>query len=330
VHRFIVGTGRCGSTLLSKMMGRHPRVASIFEYFNGIDGGRRFQPAPMSGADYRDMICACHPFLHMVLVRDYPVPEVVYPVDAPDARIGRHDEMPWILGTTIPQLTREPDALYDETRAFLARQPELPAPEHARQLFDWWTRRLGREVWIERSGAAIDYMGELDRAFEDARFVHIHRQGEEAALSMREHHAFRLAIMLANDLPAGTGRSADDLRAAVPDDDHIGRLLASRPPPEPFGQWWSGQVANGVSARERIDADRYHEVRFEDLLERPRDVLAEVADFLALPRPEGDWYEDGAALVRSAPPPRLPDLDPDERAALVAACAPGNAALGRG
>ena len=37
MDRFIVGTGRCGSTLLSRMLACHPAVCSIFEFFNGLD-----------------------------------------------------------------------------------------------------------------------------------------------------------------------------------------------------------------------------------------------------------------------------------------------------
>src|SRR5262245_66321379 len=86
LNRFIVGTGRCGSTLLSTMIAKNPAVLSLFEFFNGLDGTRRFRREPMTGAEYRDLICEVHPFLHMVLERGYDVPEVTYPFEAPGAR----------------------------------------------------------------------------------------------------------------------------------------------------------------------------------------------------------------------------------------------------
>ena len=52
MRRFIVGTGRCGSTLLSRMIRENPQVVSLFEYFNGLDVRRRFSKAPMSGAAF--------------------------------------------------------------------------------------------------------------------------------------------------------------------------------------------------------------------------------------------------------------------------------------
>ena len=336
MNRFIVGTGRCGSTLLSTMIAENPAVLSLFEFFNGLDGTRRFQPAPMSGSAYRDLICEVHPFLHMVLERGYDVPEVTYPFGARGAPFGargarfdRKTGVPWVLGVTLPRLSDAPDALYDALRAFLERAPARPPAAHASALFAWLMERCGRSVWVERSGAALDYLGELDARFEDARFLHIHRTGEEAALSMREHHAFRLAIMLTFQLPPGTGRSTEQLRRAAPDDDRIGQMLASRPSAEYFGRFWTEQVRRGMAAVPKLDPRRYHEVRFEDLVARPRELIAEVAEFLELPDAQGAWLERAAGLVRGAPKSRADELPPDEAERLREACRPGNALLGR-
>ena len=329
MNRFIVGTGRCGSTLLSTMIAENPAVLSLFEFFNGLDGTRRFQREPLSGAAYRDLICEVHPFLHMVLERGYDVPEVTYPFGAEGARFDRKSGVPWVLGVTLPRLSEQPDALYDEVRSWLARQPPRPAAGHASALFAWLMQRGGRQVWVERSGAALDYLGDLDASFSEARFLHIHRAGEEAALSMREHHAFRLAIMLTFQLAPGTGRSTGELLRAAPDDDRIGQLLEARPSAEYFGRFWTEQVRRGMAAVPKLDPRRYHVVRFEDLVAQPRDVIAEVAEFLELPDPHGPWLAAAAALVRGAPPSRSADLPPDEAARLREACAPGNALLGR-
>lgn len=307
-------------------------VASISEYLNGLDGGRRFSREPLSGPEFTEMICAVHPFLARVLERGYPVPEVTYPYDAAGARFPRGKGLPWILGTTLPELSDHPDALYDELREFTSVLPPRPAAEQHRALFQWITDRIGRSVWVERSGAAIDYLGDLDAAFPGARFVHIHREGEEAALSMREHHAFRLAVMLVYRLPPGTGSSPDALEAfarAEDEADEIGRLLASRPPAEYFGRFWTDQVLRGFRALARLDPARYREVRFEDLLARPEEVLEEVAGFLALPDPAGGWRGKAAALVRGAPASRAAALPAAERERLREVCRPGNVLLGR-
>jgi len=61
MERFIVGTGRCGSTLLSRMLGLNPETLSLFEYFNGLDVFRRFAPEPVSGAEFADLIASAAP-----------------------------------------------------------------------------------------------------------------------------------------------------------------------------------------------------------------------------------------------------------------------------
>ncbi len=329
MNRFIVGTGRCGSTLLSTMIAENPAVLSLFEYFNGLDGTRRFRHEPMTGAEYRDLICEVHPFLHMVLERGYDVPEVTYPFAAPGARFDRKSGVPWVLGVTLPRLSEQPDVLYDALRAWLEPQPARPPAEHAAALFVWLMQRTGRTAWVERSGGALDYLGDLDARFAGARFLHIHRAGEEAALSMREHHAYRLAIMLSYQLAPGTGRSTAELRRSAPDDDRIGQMLESRPSAEYFGRFWTEQVRHGMAAVPKLDPLRYQALRFEDLVARPRETIREVAEFLELPDANGAWLAAAAALVRGAPPSRAVELPDDEAERLREACRPGNTLLGR-
>ena len=83
MDRFIVGTGRCGSTLLSRMLAENPATLSIFEYFNGLDVVRRFAPEPIDGAAFAELIAAEQPFVTAVLRRGYEVAEITYPFRDP-------------------------------------------------------------------------------------------------------------------------------------------------------------------------------------------------------------------------------------------------------
>jgi hypothetical protein len=332
VDRFIVGTGRCGSTLLSRMLAEHRGVLSLFELFNGLDGARRFAPGPLSGAEFAALFAGVQPFIDAVLARGYPVEEVVYPF-GDGARYRRGDACPYVLVSLLPRLTDAPDALFDAACAFAAAQPPRSAPDHFRALFEWLGARLGRPAWIERSGSSIEYLGPLSQAFPAARFVHLHRDGPEVALSMREHHAYRLPICLLYDAPLANGLRVSqlggiDLRAAPRAGDAISQILESRPPAHLFGRYWCDQIARGVPAARALPPERLLELRFEELVAGPADALARIEHFFMLP-PDPGWIARAAALVRGVPPLRAPALPAAEREALQAACAPGLALLRR-
>ena len=336
MDRFIVGTGRCGSTLLSKMIAEHPDVLSLFECFNGLDVTTRFAADPISGALFAERLSVTQPFINAVVRRGYPVDEVKYPyADTPvgpsHGRHRREDALPWLLVAMLPRLSADPDALFDETIAFARRQPERTPRDHYHALFDWLGHRLGRPCWIERSGSSVDYAGELVRVFDDARFVHLHRDGAEVALSMRAHHAYRLPISLIYDVEIEPGKRVSQgpplaLHDAPTGDDTISRILQSQPDPAAFGRYFSDQIERGVSGLAGLPPERLRVISFERLLASPLEVVGEIADFFELPeRP--DWQARAAALVRAAPPNRAVDLDAATRAALKEACSPGQASL---
>lgn len=314
------------------MLAEYPDACSIFEYFNGLDATRRFS-ATLDGPAFAELIAAEQPFVTAVLRRGYPVSEITYPFDA-GGRQGRGDPLPWILVSTLPRLTDEPDALFAEVIAFARSLAEAPVVEHHRALFDWLTHRLGRALWIERAGSSIDYLGSLYESFPEASFLHIHRDGRECALSMREHHAYRLPISILYQAPTDDGVPLAqlgplDLHAEPTGDDPISRVLASRPSADYFGRYWNDQIERGFAALPHIAPGRRAEVRFEDLVADPRGELGRIAGFFDLDPTRDGWIERAAALVRGVPPTRFPTLPEAEREALETACASGHDRLGR-
>lgn len=332
MERFIVGTGRCGSTLLSRMIAEQPDVLSVFEFFNGLDMTKRFRRGSVDGAEVAALISQEHPFVTMVLKRGYAVEEITYPF-GPNARYARDQGLPWVLVSTLPRLTDDPDSLFDELVAFAKTLPSQELPDQYEALFGWLAQRLGKRCWIERSGSSIDYVGELHTLYPQARFLHIHRDGHETALSMREHAAYRLAIYFLFQMESEGAPAIDELRgldpAATPsDDDPVSRILASRPPVELYGKYWSQELQHGLPAAGRLHATQYREVRFEDVIARPEETLREIAEFFDIDA-GGGWRERAAALVRGVPPTRYDALPADEQERLAGACRPGMQLLGR-
>lgn len=326
MDRFVVGSGRCGSTLLSLMLAIHPRVLNLSEFFNGLDMGKRFSPEPCSGHEFAELIGAEQPVVTAVIRRGYEVSEVVYPFGHPGASYRREDPLPWLLVTLLPRITDRPDELNDALLARAAEFPSRPPVDHYRALFEWLGDQLGRDCWIERSGSSIHYAADLVHAFPSARFVHLHRSGVEVALSMREHHAYRLPISLIYDAPLDDGTLPSELGpidffSAPRDGDAISRVLESRPSPAFFGRYWSDQIAAGIEGMRGLGPDRLLTIDFDDLVRNPRRELERVARFFLLPEPETDWVSEASRLVRRIPPTRFDALDPSQQGPLRESCA---------
>lgn len=321
MERFVVGTGRCGSTLLSTMLAEHRDVVSIHELFTGLDWNRRFAPGLVSGKQFATLIGAEQPVTTAVLARGHTSDEIRYPFGGRQARYQPGDPVPWLLITMLSRLTDDPDPLFDEVMAFAVARPDAPLADHYRSLFDLLAARFGGSVWIERSGSSLDYLDGLIDLYPDARFVHIHRDGPEAALSIREHPFFRLGVtFLLGLLPEiDDGDDAETI---------VSRIVDTPPPCWAVGRYWSDQVLRGFRALPRLDRQQFLQVRFEDLVIAPHIVLGQIAAFFELPADDG-FIDRASAMARGLPPPRLGTLTPDERDELVAACRPGQVLLGR-
>jgi hypothetical protein len=314
------------------MLAENPSTLSLFEFFTGLDPLRRFDTQPVSGKRFRDLISQDQPFVTAVLRRGYEVAEITYPFAT--GRYKCDDKLPWILVAVLPRLSGDPDALFDEVVALASSLPEQPLSVHYRQLFGWLATRMDTDHWIERSGSSIDYLGSLHTLFPTARFVHIHRDGHEAALSMREHHAYRLPISLLYGAPTDCGKQISeigplDLDRAPTEDDAVSQILASRPAAKYFGYYWTDQVLHGFRALRRLNADQYLEVRFEDLVTTPEAVLRAISEFFALDPDRGSWISHASHLVRGLPPTRFDQLPRGEQEELAQACRPGQRLLGR-
>jgi len=332
--RFVVGTGRCGSTLLSRMLATNAKVLNVFELFSGLDPRFRFTDRPVPGPELARHLRLDHPMLTMVMRRGGEVPEVVYPFGAPGVRHRLGDPVPWALAIAIPRISDDPDRLFDALLARVEAAPTRPLAQHYRDLFDWLAAQAGKVCWIERSGTSIDYLADLVRFFPEARFVHIHRDGREAALSMREYAVLRVAVAVMNGLAGEIEYTHEALeRLEREDGPAIDRLLATRSPIELYGKYWSDQIMSGERARRKLPPEVFLDVRFEDLVTRPVEVLSRITAFLDLPRDDGSgdgaWIERAAALSHGLPKARAPELPPDERARLDAAVRGAMVLVGR-
>lgn len=336
---FVLSTGRCGSTALSAMLNLHPRILSLSEFFSftGIapfawrnPGGRRIWRA-----------LAAQPRRTRLMLAE-PYGEALYDFDRPGARHTRAD-IPPILCTVLPHIAgdqEDSENLLERLHPAVLARPRQPAADHYRALFAWLCDAFGRDVWIERSGASLLFASTLIRAFPDARFVHLYRDGREAALSMSRHYLYRL---IAGTLGQFRRLGADPygLIASDPGWDRkalrlyrISRLLPARalaprsaPPLDDFGKLWSAMVERSEMLLGDLPPERVHRLRFEDICADPRERLADLIEFVDPALRDGTWLVRAAGLAR-APRRRFPELPDCRQAQLAAACRPGLHILG--
>ncbi len=333
---FVVGTGRCGSTLLARLCNLHPVLLSVSEFFLELDDP--FPCGPITGAALWRRMASSPPVIDVLLRHRVEPPEVLYPVDS-GRRFNRWSGVPHVCCVTLPHLTEDPDGLFDELGAFVTSLAPAPAPELYRATFAWLANRLGKRAWIERSGGSLAMLPQFVRGFPEARFVHLYRNGIDTALSMRESALYRFEI-LRSDLRARAGYdpydgqpvptdalvAPEELRCVLPETFDADRYLGMNIPLARFGALWSKLTRSGLRTLGALEPQRVHHLSYERLLADPDRELLALAGFLGLSQSK-EWVAAALPLVQ-APRPRVRLSDIDLRA-LEVACRPGNRELAR-
>jgi hypothetical protein len=340
IPTFVVGTGRCGSTMISNMLRDHPSVLSLSEFFSLVTDGSRltepFSPEPMDGRRFWKIVGATTPFMtfqiRMRSVR--PADHLLYPYDEADARYSVETGVPSIVLIALPHLTADPVALYDLMQAETAGWPVRPIADHYRSLFGWLVDRFGKKMWIERSGASLGRISLLLELFPEARFIHIARDGRDVAISMEEESGFRIAHVtnvIAQHLGVDPLLSSDrtgienvpgELRRFLPENFTPALLDSYRIPVSQCVGPWVRQIQTGVEALGALPANRVLNLRYEDFFADPLRQINALASFLGRDFCDEEWAARCAAAIRQ-PRSSWRNLPADVAANLTEACRPG-------
>jgi len=336
--RFIVGTGRCGSTILSKMIDRHPGVAVLSEFMISLDFYGKFGERPVSGDELERLLdCGLESTGEMKkIVTHLATPEITFdaaaapaPVDASHYRDG---VLPDLVLLPLGPLFDDPPKVFDEILAFARRQPTRLLSEQYEALFGWVTQRAGKTIWIERSGGSIASLPELVELFPRGRFLHLHRDPLDVALSMRTHNHFRLRAFKQYGLETADGiRWSDlderDLNNEQPMSPRLRAVFDHPVPLECFLRDWSESTLRGMRAVKQLAPEQYGEIRFEDLMADPEAALRRIVAFFALPEEPG-WIDEACAMLRSGQAAHA-EPDAEQRALLDRYCHAANVLLDR-
>ena len=339
---FIVGTGRCGSTMLSKMVRQHPTCLSISEFFGPVsDFGFLlepiFSPTPIDGQQFWRLIANSYHRLNFILRHGLRTNEVLYPM-AVTSRYNQKTGIPAILRTALPHLTDKPDSLFDELHNWVLQLPCASAMEHFQAMFQHLASRFGKTHWVERTGGSVRVVQQLAESFPEARFLHMVRDGRNTAISMSRHIGFRMVLIcfqqiqilgidpFQTDERTGISNLPENLYRLLPENFTAEAFWDYKISPVLFGHYWSGEIKLGVNALSQLPQERVKTLYFEDFLDNPVPQVKALAEFLdedVLTTAEVEnWIQQSAAMVGKSRS-QWQDLPPQEREELHQACLPG-------
>jgi hypothetical protein len=300
---FVVGSGRCGSTLLSNLLRTSDQVLSLSEVLTVIGGRKAFEERALAGPEMWELLSRPQPDM-MALLRRGAVPEVL--IDRAEWLGRAMPEVPPLLLIPLPHLCDDPATVHAALRTEVLAYPVRSPAQHLAQVFEWLGERFGRRTWIERSGGSSTYVELLVAHFPRAKFVHLLRDGRDCALSMSRHPLFRLrmARYLTRD---------DDLDAE--------RGLDMDIPLDRFAAFWSALMIHARVVLSKLDPERVLVLRYEDLCADPAAELERLARFIGVASLRG---AEASAIAEIAPRSggwrALPE---HERQRLERACRPG-------
>lgn len=309
---FVVGSGRCGSTLLSEMLERHRSVLSLSEAF--LEGGRRVLKLPsISGNDLWHALDTPSVIVQVLLTHRLEGVELRYDVDDGTSSGSRAVGVSSFRGISLARISSQPDQLAAQVADELRTARDAPPGVLLTRLFTSLARRADRDIWIERTGGSMWFTADLIRCFPNARFVHIHRDPGETIRSMAANTYFRLVLLRyicrtterwdpypdtwdrvlpLRDVPDGSAH-----RWAHPDAFDRDRFLEWRPPTAALELLWLVQMRAGLRALRKLPPDRVTDVSYERLVTDTDGALDALASHLGLPD-DPTWAARARALVR--------------------------------
>lgn len=247
---FLIGAARSGTSLTYKVLSLHPELAYISNWV------ARYPRLPPLAALNR-------------LNRRFPARSL-------EVWFGKTGDNAYVYGKTRPTADRvvpmpaEAERLYRRCGI-----PELPGDpqatdrdvERLRRSFEQIRRWAGGRALITKRVADNRRIPTLLRAFPDARFIEIVRDGRAVAASLRKVDWWDDHILFwAGASPAELERQGEDPWAVAATN-------------------WVEEVRAIEAGRAAVPAAQWHSIGYEDFIGAPGETIADMVGFLGLSRP---------------------------------------------
>lgn len=319
---FVVGTGRCGSTLISNILQEHTSILSLSEFFISLSP-LAFSKKELDGKEFWAILATPRQKATQMLKYDIGIAEFLY-----QSREG----VPPILLMTLPHISQEPEKLFLEIKDFVLQLPHDILANQYLQIFDWLCHHFNKKLWVERSGGSLRFIPSLLELFPNAKFIHITRDGRECVMSMRRHNAFRLA-MIQSMIKEITG--LDPYFSVIPEEklESLGELAKLLPdrfdveayhnfviPIERFGRLWSSQIVTGLQNMRNIRQENILSLRYEEILSNPSQQIRQLLAFISEDFADESFIENVSRMVDANKTLTWTKIGEDERNQLFKAC----------
>jgi hypothetical protein len=268
---FIVGTGRCGSTVFHRLLAAHPQLM----WLSGVSYSYPKKPVWNQMA----VRAVGNPVLRQLVGRWV----------RPGEQYRFWDTYAYGFSEPCRDLVRSDVSARVKKQVRAAFEPMLTSKRNRLLIkITGWPR-----------------IGFLSEIFEDAKFIHIVRDGRAVASSLLHVHFWR-GWYGPQGWRAGL-LSAED-QATWERYDRSFTALA--------GLEWRIQMRAMEAARRSVDPSRFYEVKYESFCQQPLDTYRRVLEFAELPQSKELEERVKAASIRSTSTRWRDDLSPGQQAIL--------------
>ncbi len=294
---FIISSGRTGSTLLAKMLNRHPEILIVSDLFEPVGDEPYFHPGwRVSGGEFWKIISRPSFPQRIKSWRRKPNAELLFLPDDDNL-------VSLLLSYTIPFISDEPIKFFYELEKEVSTFPEDNMPGQMIRLFNHLRDKIGKPLWVERTGGSLPHAEKIMKLWPEAKIVHNIRDPRETAISMMKGSFFRLYLELEKNPQMGEW-----------DESYF-------PPLEEMGAMLNRWFVASEKAFNAFAPDRMHILRYEDLMQDAEKTLLELIPYFLERQPHAadhQWAKAEAEIIRPSSL-KFSALDHTQQAALTAA-----------